>query len=545
MDRFFNDAIKERGREYYEREINEERERQGINNEKVERNPFIKTQERVEREEGPFTDYQAEKEAVEKTPSRELKKEQKLLKEQKETTDKIEKSELDNDFYYLTGANHVYLRMDPKKGYSFEYDVANEDWLKESIKSRLEQKMEKDFTIKPREETNTYQLRGYSKDFVQKLDEYQNNPDRIREGSAQNQDAWLSGFIDANATIDATEVSEPAILLSNESQEKLDLVQDLLEEKGIEAKLEEIKVNPRLKITGSKNFRNLKNNIRMENAEKRDELKELIIQADFYERPERLNYGKERQQAGIKFEKLVEEIVEYLRPDMEKYELKDPTNAKGERMNPDFVVKSPNGEIEYIETKLGADDVIEKDRDYLGNKEIDKGTILHWEGEQKEKERHYGKNLSYEPGGNIYSTLEDAKKNTKSIQEREKVSEHIENFRAFDEELDEIAEKYGKTRTTVKGSKGPHSPSLEEIEATVREDGGLSGECSEAPSPDENKGGGGGKESKNIAEPKVIKETILKYLLPTEKSLRINDLRKRNLRDLPDFDRNAHFYSRS
>jgi len=378
------------------------------------------------------------------------------------------------------------LRQDPDKGYNFEYDVANLEWLRNSIKERVDKKTGKNIPIKLRENRATYRYYGYNKDLVNKLAKYQNNPQLIREASRNQQNTWLSAKFDAKATIRASELQGDGIIIPFKNDDNAKLTMDLLAKFGIKSKLEKTKSNnPRLVIKGGVNYRNIRNRLRMENEKKIGKLDKLI------ERDEQIkekDKAQERQECGREFENFMYEFFKLLNPNS-KIE-RHPRLKPGDKHSPipDFRITEPKNEHGKLqETKLNSKNIRQKDKNYS---KVAPVTIWYLEGKEKESKpkgksndkNESGNRIRYYNGKTIERILEKEKEKSKNQNRKNAIDKLKEKFK-------KIKNRAEKAREKLKS----HIEKCGKIKSAPREtENGNNNEG--APHKDEEEGGGGGKE---------------------------------------------------
>jgi len=354
------------------------------------------------------------------------------------------------------------LRQDPDKGYNFEYDVANLEWLRNSIKERVDKKTGKNIPIKIREGKGTYRYSGYSKDFVKKLAKYHDNSKIMMKASPQNQDFWLGGTFDARGNFGGKGYKTPTITLTSKNPEKLSVVQELLFQRGIESKIiKPDQENSKLVIQDLDNLKTFQNTIPIEKQQNSAKLGKLIekqtrldnqkekgyvthpenLLSEYKKEGERFDHIKTRNELGTELEEQIKPLIKYTRPGAIRIKLYKPKNCKGKGIKPDFVLKHPNGTIEAIDIKLNIRLVGAKEYDYNSNEKIDRTTIVFLEGIDKTVKIKHGKPFNYE---SIDQWIEEAKKQAKTKADRKEVSKVSSNLRNL-----------GKRAKELKANRGP------------------------------------------------------------------------------------------
>ncbi len=343
-------------------------------------------------------------------------------------TDNI--SEQNSDFFYLAGtARASNPREREDKGYSFDYEGANEDWLKESVQSRLENYTGKDYEVKPREGRNTYRLSGNDKDLVKELKQYKDNPDKIREAKPENQQSYLNAYLDSTITVDAKGNPEPTSNIADNTT-RLEVAKDLMSNYEVESKfVKEGDSPPSLKITGYNNHKNLRNNLKLENQQKLDKLEDMINR---FEKPKdkdsQKSYNEERTEIGNDFDSFLKEILPTIRTESKKYELKNKTET-GKKIDPDGIYLNLDTEVEAIEGKLIIDQFDAKDKDYLKHSEIDTLSVYILDGKGREDQKYHGKDATFNVYEDFLKELSQARSNARTAREYVKTTRYMQKLR--------------------------------------------------------------------------------------------------------------------
>jgi len=414
------------------------------------------------------------------------------FKENPRLKDNPEKIELDNDFFYLVGASEkANLEIKPEDGrYRFDFQSKDYDWLHDSIKTRMDKKLGENKQITPVED-GLFRYRGSNKDFVLKMSEYKNNPDKIRESSDNNQQNWLNSYLDANLTIDAKGHSEPISQVRDGNLGRLNLAMDCLEKNGIQSKIEFPKgKNPVLKIRGYDNHVKMRENLRLEKQSNLDKLDNVLSDKSRFKEFQPRNYNEFRSEIGHDFQKIMKDLIPIIRPEAEKYELKKPTNENGSKIYPDYLVKHPDGRVEAIEFKLHPGQFDKKDKDYLKHPEIDFMTVYYLEGKRDYPKKAHGKNIDHKTKDDVLSELKNARDKEKSDKEKASIDEKTHEFNRITEKAKDVS-KDKDEKVEIKNS--------ETIKVSVEEP-------SNPEAKDEEEGGGDGKERSQIPKDEESQE---------------------------------------
>ena len=391
---------------------------------------------------------------------------------------KNESVELNNDFFYTAGAaRDAHLRQDSEKGHSFDFDVKDGDWLKNSVNPRIERLTNGNFSVKPRTERNTHRLHGHHKDLVNKLVDYQNNPEKIRDATPEQQFNYLNGYLDAKLTVDAKGYSEPTSKMTDNMQ-RLEVARDILAKHDVDSHIEKPKDgNPSLLIQGFDNHRNLRNNANMENLAKIDKLDNLVENPDRFNKIDSKDFVQARRECGNEFQKLLGDTIPIIRPNTENYELQDPYELGG-KIDPDFIVKHPNGRVEGIEAKLNdAQYRNSKDGNYLNHSEIDDLSVYLLEGDKDDIQVN-GKDIRFYTKEDLLKELENAREKTDSKEGKETIDKLISDVNNLGEKADKLnSDHKGESSSGQANSGGTDTPASGTTESSEG-------------------GGGGGKESK-------------------------------------------------
>ncbi|MCE7743825.1 MAG: hypothetical protein GPJ52_01695 [Candidatus Heimdallarchaeota archaeon] len=417
-----------------------------------------------------------------------------------------------NDFYYTMGVDNVYLRDGSEHGTNFDFDVADKDWLKNSVGNRIERLTGNSYKIEPRSKSNTFRMYGEEKDLVRDWKDFHQNPSKIQEATPQQQDSWLAGSFDAKGTFGATEFSTPTITLRNPSLDKLEVAQGLLNDHGIDSSLEiPDKGNPRLIIQGRDNFRKFQEKIPIEKEANKEKLENQMQKQEKMDTKEKLGYAihpeeipikyidggdrfadiNNRQDAGDKLQEKVGQTLRYTRPNTTRIKLVNAKDHKGKGINPDFVVRHPNGKTEAIEVKLNSKDFDSKDWDYNSSEKIDSTTGLYLEGREKQSRDYHGKPFNYESIDSWLKELENAKELPKFKDEKDEIDKLKSDFKNLAKKAKEVK---GKSRSNSKYN----NPSIKTISTKdAKGRGTLPKEnTDDGQGNKEEEKGGGGKEEK-------------------------------------------------
>lgn len=385
---------------------------------------------------------------------------------------------LDNDFFYLAGASETgHLWINPEHGnYRIEFELKDDNWLRNSIQPRIEDKIGRNYSIKQNND-GYYQYKGNSKDLVTKMADYKNNPDKISKLSLENQTEWLRGYMDAKLTVDAKGFSQPTSIIRDGDMEKLNLARDILAKNDISSELKSPETkNPYIKITGKGNHQKIRDNINPERPSVNDKLDNLLSHPERFEKTDSSDYVQARRECGDEFHKLMGDIVPIIRPKAESYEFKNPVET-GSKIKPDNVVKHPNGKVEAIEIKLHYGRFVQKDKDYLKHSEIDEMTLYLLEGDKRENERHYGKEVQIKTKEDLLKELKGAKKDAKTQGEKEQI-----------DKLTSDVNNLGQKASSLKSAKNDSGFDVIKAPSTLTEQPG---------NPEKEDEGGDGKEVKN------------------------------------------------
>ncbi len=364
-----------------------------------------------------------------------------------DANDQSEKPEHDDDFFYLAGAaESANVRVKPDEGrYRFDWEVKNEDWLRDSIKNRMDEKTSKDIPIKPTDD-GLHRYRGGDKELVKDMANYKNNPEKLRDLPKEKQDAWLNGYFDAKATVGEKRNPEGNVKLTDKDLDKLRFTQDKLADKDIDSKIEKSEgESPFLKIEGADNLRKLADELKWENEEKREKLEDEIKKAELRESPEFKDYNQIRSDIGNEFGDFVKDNVKHLRPDAEDYKPENPRDEDGKKIDPEAIIKHPDGSVEAIDAKLHDGLINRKDADYAAkHPEVDKVTAPCLEDTDKEEKMIGDTPVKVMSPEGIRGKLEEAKDKAKSKEEKKEIDKQIKRFDNLRRKAKESKEKQNK-----------------------------------------------------------------------------------------------------
>ncbi|MHA1814536.1 MAG: hypothetical protein ACTSX1_00885 [Candidatus Heimdallarchaeaceae archaeon] len=406
----------------------------------------------------------------------------------KDSNDSNDFSEYSNDFMYAAGASEAgNLWINPDNGvYKFDMDNKDANWLKDSVKPRMDRLTGRNNPVKERN-NGLHRFRANSKDHVPKMKDIKDNPDMIRGMNNDQQNAWLNGYLDGKMTVDVKGKSEPTTRIVDRTPERLSLAKDLLKQNGIESKLQEGKdrLGSNLQIKGKDNHQKLNDNIKLENPTAKSRLSDLLNHPERFEKPEK----HARQRVGKSFEKPLGKALEKMYPNS-KIE-SEPRLNPGEKNSPkpDFRITHPDGTIEIAEAKLGSDDIKSKDHKY--GKHADKLSFYYLEESEKDGNKKSNDKAEYNNKEDLMNKLDDISKDTKDEDLKESISGIKYDINKISEEAKEAKEKLSshdnddiKTTDDIMNS-GTNSQS-----DSSGEDGKDDGSNNDG----DDEGGGGGKE---------------------------------------------------
>jgi len=433
------------------------------------------------------------------------------------------------------------LEINPSYGmYRYDMQVKNSNWLKDSIKPRMDRVTGRSYPIKPLN-NGLHQYRANSKDNVTRMNGMKINPDMIREMSRDQQNSWLNGYLDAKMTVDVKGKTDPLTRIVERNPERLMLARDLLKQNDIQAKVipESKELGPHLQIIGLGNHQKLQDNLKLENPTVLNRLDNLLQNPSRFE-------GREKQinnKLGLRLERNTRAARNLLRPNTSDYQLKDPKNAFGKDMKPDMIRQHSDGKIEAIDVKL-ISRIESKDKNYLSNNEIDFLTIAYWEGKEKNTKSAHGKPINYESLKDFRDNLQEKFEKSQSKEERNSLNKFIQEYNKIENELknnnekdkdskEEVIEKSDSLPEKENDSKEELNPSTDseaderlssynnsDIRTTdditnANTDGqneSSNNEGAEEGTEDngEEGGGGGGSEHKNISDKDDLKPNPLK-----------------------------------
>jgi len=362
----------------------------------------------------------------------------------RDSNDNNDFSELSNDFMYTTGASDagsIYIGRD-NNSYTFSMQKKDDDdWLTD-IKDMMNGITGGDKDITQRSDGSSEFKIGH-KDTITKMDDLKNNLDEIRNLNDDQQNSWLSGILDAKLTIDAKGHSEPTSQMRDKDLDKLNLTKDILDKNGIDSKMEFHKgKNPTLKIRGYKNQQKLKNKLRRNS--KINKLNKMLKDKGRFREFKKDDYDKIRQELGYKFQDFLNEVKPIIRPDSPDYELKNPKNDDGKDINPDELVKNPDGDVEGLEAKLTPKQFDAKDKDYLKHDEIDSLTPYYLEGNRSQPKDAHGKDINHKSKDDLQKELENAKDKQKTKEGKTKIQDKINKLNKLAKEAEKSKEAKDK-----------------------------------------------------------------------------------------------------
>ncbi|MBK5115232.1 MAG: hypothetical protein JJE41_16520 [Candidatus Heimdallarchaeota archaeon] len=216
----------------------------------------------------------------------------------------------------------------------------------------------------------------------------------------------------------------------------------------------------------------------MENQAKTEKLNDLVENPDRFNKTDSKGFVQARRECGTDFEKKLGEVIPIIRPDAENYELHDPYELGG-KIDPDYLVKHPNGRVEAIEAKINENQYSDpKDGNYLNHSEIDDLTVYLLEGDKEDREIN-GKDVHFQTKDDLIKELENARDRAESKEEKDSIDKLI-----F--EVNNLQEKAGKLTNDHKG----------ESTSEQANNGGSDTPVASNTTESSDGGGGGGKESK-------------------------------------------------
>lgn len=219
----------------------------------------------------------------------------------------------------------------------------------------------------------------------------------------------------------------------------------------------------------------------MENLAKTNDLDNLIENPDRFEKTDFKDYTQARRDCGNEFQKLLGDAIPFIRPNTENYELQDPYELGG-KIDPDFIVKHPDGRVEGIEAKLNDTQYRDsKDGNYLNHSEINDLSVYNLEGDKDDRQIN-GKDVRFNSKEDLLKELEKARDNTDSKEDKESIDKLISD-------VNNLGEKAEKLKSDHKGESTSDQPSS----------GGTDTPAANTTESSEG-GGGGGKESKQPDE---------------------------------------------
>ncbi|MGC9781340.1 MAG: hypothetical protein HZR80_19015 [Candidatus Heimdallarchaeota archaeon] len=406
-----------------------------------------------------------------------------------------EPMDFDSDFYYLvSGLDGASIRLSSEKGYSIDIEAASRDWLQDGIKPALDNEISKfrndakPVNVVERPGRNTYRIDAYCKSLAQQLHEHQNNSNKLDNMTPEQQLEWANGLFDSHATVDATEFKIPTIQMPNEDQEKLVRFQNIISGYGIESDLETPEgKNPRLQIRGADNFRKLNNTLNPRHPEKAKELNDIVGRAERYESPERKNYVSERQNLGYQFQHWMNDYLEFIRPDSDRLPTNNMKDSHGNKKEPDFAVRNPNGEKEIIEAKLTDENIEPKDEEYASDLGFDSTHIYRFEGDERPSTYVDGKENRYGTREDLEKAMKDALKEAKTEDEKTKIQKGIDKLKELVQKAEGIREKYSGRKSSAGKNKSRNQNSEKNPEKPKEDD-----------DDDKEDNGDGGKEQKYL-----------------------------------------------
>ncbi len=389
-----------------------------------------------------------------------------------------EPMDFDNDFYYLvSGLDGASIRLSSEKGYSIDIEAASRDWLQDGIKPALDNEISKfrndakPVNVVERPGRNTYRIDAYCKSLAQQLHEHQNNSSKLDNMTPEQQLEWANGLFDSHATVDATEFKIPTIQMPNEDSEKLERFQNIISGYGIESNIEEPDgKNPRLQIRGADNFRKLSNTLNPRHPEKAKELEDIVGTAEWYESPERLNYYSERQSLGYQFQDWMDDYMEFIRPESECIPTNNMEDSDGNKKEPDFAVRNPDGSKEIIEAKLRDENIEPKDLEYASDLGFDSTHIYRFEGDERPSTFEDGKEIRYGTREDLEKAMKEALKEAKTEDEKTKIQKGIDKLEGLVQKAEEIRERYFGRKSTAEKNKSQNQNSEKNPEIPNEDD---------------------------------------------------------------------------
>ncbi|MBN1330672.1 MAG: hypothetical protein JXA54_14455 [Candidatus Heimdallarchaeota archaeon] len=356
----------------------------------------------------------------------------------------------------VSETSNVYTN--PPSDYRFTFSANNEDWLKNSVLPRINDKI----TTKNNEgykittgKDGYPQIRGGNKGLVRNLMNFCNKPDEINKLPKEQKNEWLRGYLDKNLTAGLKREIGSSRATDN-NPDRLKLARDLLRPFGVKATLhpKDSKIGSHLKISDYKSHSNLLTKVGLENKNTVDRIKGSIENPKIFAKPENQKFNE----LGHRLQDIMKSVIDYYRPNTTPHTLKDDKNALGKSMKPDYIRANPQGKVEAIDVKLRDTNDKPKDKLYNTNREISKTTMAYWEGSGRPTKEVNGKPFRYESLKEFRDKLKDYKKEAKTKEEKNKLTKALRAFRKFERDFKREEKKANRRgRRSEFGRNSPRS----------------------------------------------------------------------------------------